>query len=456
MNTKDSHVFISYSWRDKRFVERLCMSLKDSGVPIWIDKVEMKAGDSIQGRVEAAITNAEYVVVVLSPHSVNSTWVTEELRLAMTRQREEKLRLVIPILYKDCLIPPFLRDRLCVDFRKSKPFSTNFQMLLAALDDGHRATRGLEEENFPTMPTFVESLASADGLKDDEWMTVFQSLPLVQILAKAISLNAFAGTIKTEILIALTMTSHAGGGITFNNLCALLGFLSDMQKRNLTNPELLRLVKEIVELASKESTYRWFALSFLIRRLVAVHSRRTKLDLLPDIFPTAGFDPLADRLVAEFFETDDSSGGGLAELWKEASVYYREELIQYLIRVSEWKKPVRIPEDIASQSDAIRMKRSFKPYWQSIQGRQVEASLALDELVIPSDHVKPETILSSIETASRAMPNIDRTGVDALINLVTGDSVDRSSVMLQHLISCAESSPLHTLMDLHQSWPWSR
>ncbi len=42
MNTKDSHVFISYNWRDKRFVERLCMSLKGSGVPIWIDKVEMK------------------------------------------------------------------------------------------------------------------------------------------------------------------------------------------------------------------------------------------------------------------------------------------------------------------------------------------------------------------------------------------------------------------------------
>ena len=50
------------------------------------------AGDSIQTRVERAIDNAAYVLIILSPNSVNSRWVQDELKASMAKQRAEDRR----------------------------------------------------------------------------------------------------------------------------------------------------------------------------------------------------------------------------------------------------------------------------------------------------------------------------------------------------------------------------
>lgn len=110
-------LFISHSSKDKPFVKKLAKDLRESMVSIWLDEWELKPGDSLLGKISEGIEKSYYLAIILSPASVESKWVTVELRAALTEQIHNEIIKVIPILYKDCTIPVFLRDRIYIDFR---------------------------------------------------------------------------------------------------------------------------------------------------------------------------------------------------------------------------------------------------------------------------------------------------------------------------------------------------
>ena len=105
-------VFLSHNSLDKLFARRLASTLEASGVQVWIDEAEILPGDSLLGKIELAIDRVDYLIVVLSPHSVSSEWVTREVRMAMHREIAGKRVVVIPVLYQDCKIPGFLRGSI--------------------------------------------------------------------------------------------------------------------------------------------------------------------------------------------------------------------------------------------------------------------------------------------------------------------------------------------------------
>ncbi len=72
----DRGVFISYSSQDREFANRLARDLGRRGIPVMFDQTELEPGDSIIGAIEAGIDRMEYLIVVLSPASVASGWVT--------------------------------------------------------------------------------------------------------------------------------------------------------------------------------------------------------------------------------------------------------------------------------------------------------------------------------------------------------------------------------------------
>ena len=110
-------VFISYSSRDRGFVEQLAGDLRRYGIKTWLDRWEMVPGDSLIQKIGGAILEAEYFIVILSPYSVESEWVNRELAVALQREFRERQVQVIPALIDDCVIPPFLQDKLYADFR---------------------------------------------------------------------------------------------------------------------------------------------------------------------------------------------------------------------------------------------------------------------------------------------------------------------------------------------------
>jgi hypothetical protein len=124
-------VFISYSHSDKEFVDKLVSALIQKHVHVWVDRLELRAGDSLIDRIQQAITSAGAMLVILSKASVASEWCRKELSVGLIRELEEKRVVVVPVLKEDCDVPLFLRDKLHADFRTS--FDDGFQSVLDAV-----------------------------------------------------------------------------------------------------------------------------------------------------------------------------------------------------------------------------------------------------------------------------------------------------------------------------------
>ena len=112
-------VFISHSSKDKPFADKLVSDLASNNVPVWYDRLDIRLGDSIPGKINIGIAESKYFLIVLSPDAVKSNWVQEELNAALMRQIASAGTFLIPILLKDCDIPPLLSHRHYADFRKS-------------------------------------------------------------------------------------------------------------------------------------------------------------------------------------------------------------------------------------------------------------------------------------------------------------------------------------------------
>jgi len=138
-------VFISYSHSDAEFVDRLAGELIRARKPVWVDRYELRAGDSLIGRIQDEITKAGAMLVVLSKASVNSEWCKKELSAGLIRELEEKRVVVIPVLIEDCAIPVFLRDKRYADFRTK--FEKGLSEILEAIAGVTNDTQGRVQSN---------------------------------------------------------------------------------------------------------------------------------------------------------------------------------------------------------------------------------------------------------------------------------------------------------------------
>jgi TIR domain/Protein of unknown function (DUF1566) len=99
-------IFISYSRKDLAFVLKLAKDLRNAGADIWLDKLDIKAGSHWAASIESALTSASRLIVILSPASIGSDNVMDEVSAAL-----ESGKTVIPVLMSECT-PPFRLKRL--------------------------------------------------------------------------------------------------------------------------------------------------------------------------------------------------------------------------------------------------------------------------------------------------------------------------------------------------------
>lgn len=124
-------IFISYSHKDKRFVDKFAAQLVAHKAKVWLDRWELHVGDSLIIKVQDAISGSSALLVILSKESVQSEWCKKELSAGLVRELEEKRIVVLPVLIEDCDIPMFLRDKLYADFRYS--FDDGLQITLESI-----------------------------------------------------------------------------------------------------------------------------------------------------------------------------------------------------------------------------------------------------------------------------------------------------------------------------------
>ncbi len=128
--------FFSYCREDSDFALKLAADLKDAGAHVWIDQLDIEPGTPWDRAVEEALTHSPRMLVVLSPVSVNSDNVRDEVSFALSRQKR-----VIPVLYRDCDIPFRLARLQHIDFRPD--YERALKILVRALGVGQAQAAAL-------------------------------------------------------------------------------------------------------------------------------------------------------------------------------------------------------------------------------------------------------------------------------------------------------------------------
>lgn len=105
-------IFISHSSSDKLLVDRLVGDLIGWGFEVWFSRLEIKAGESISEKIQAALRQSDCLVVILSRASCKASWVKRELGSFLSRQISDRRGKIIPVVIERCRLPFLLRDIL--------------------------------------------------------------------------------------------------------------------------------------------------------------------------------------------------------------------------------------------------------------------------------------------------------------------------------------------------------
>lgn len=180
-------LFVSYSHEDSQFVDRLTEDLEfATELDLSIDKRCLKPGDSLT-KIFGEIGESDFLMPIISQHSIKSSWCQKELRIAIVREIEESSFKVIPIIKSGenweqlrKIMPSdmkeALRDKYLCRFDK-KDYPDAFQEIIGALapelspqdiysymadPEGENPFRRVRAEHFRDPRIFVELFAEPE------------------------------------------------------------------------------------------------------------------------------------------------------------------------------------------------------------------------------------------------------------------------------------------------------
>jgi len=109
--------FISYSFSDQEFAEKLYVDLQSAGVHCWFAAHDMRGGDKVFEQIRHAIHLHNRLLLILSETSMASEWVKSEIALARNREAIEGRRVLFPVRLVDF---ETLREWTCFDADREK------------------------------------------------------------------------------------------------------------------------------------------------------------------------------------------------------------------------------------------------------------------------------------------------------------------------------------------------
>ena len=118
--------FLSYSRANKDFAIRLAKELKSEGFDIWLDQLDIPLGARWDVEVERALEESEIFMIIMTPASIGSENVRDEIGYAIDNGKR-----FLPVLLENCIVPLRLRRFQYVDFTNK------------SFDDGVEAAKGL-------------------------------------------------------------------------------------------------------------------------------------------------------------------------------------------------------------------------------------------------------------------------------------------------------------------------
>jgi hypothetical protein len=102
-------IFVSYSHRDKDWIcSKLLSNLEQHGFTVMIDYRDFKAGSIGVEEMQRGVLESRHVLLVLTPEYVINEWTKFENAMAQSIDPGAIHHKLIPILRRDCVIPPRL------------------------------------------------------------------------------------------------------------------------------------------------------------------------------------------------------------------------------------------------------------------------------------------------------------------------------------------------------------
>lgn len=88
-------IYCSYSQKDRPMVQRVCQSLTERGIQLFVDSKQLAGGDYAQ-ELTKQIESAEAILFFYSENTENSTWVKHEIEFALSKRKS-----IVPVLLSE-------------------------------------------------------------------------------------------------------------------------------------------------------------------------------------------------------------------------------------------------------------------------------------------------------------------------------------------------------------------
>jgi hypothetical protein len=203
MHTESPRMFVSYARQDAEFALRLAKSLREAGATIWMDQLDIRPGQRWDEAVEAALRECVGLIVVLSPTSVTSPNVMDEVSYALEAGKQ-----VVPILHRKCDIPFRLRRVQYIDF--TAQYETALDRLCGAIGAGVPDAVLPNEAERDARRRWDQPTAANDGMDD----VARRPFSLTRRLIGALG-GAFLGGFVSSLMVAIPWDVLRPDGVRF-------------------------------------------------------------------------------------------------------------------------------------------------------------------------------------------------------------------------------------------------
>lgn len=109
------NVFVSYSVKDQALADTIAADIGRAGLTYFLAPKSIRAGEPWVDRIRTALQSCSCLVVLLSPNSIQSEWVTTEWGAAWALGKH-----IIPVLFRcdSAAIPPRLASLQTCDYHQ--------------------------------------------------------------------------------------------------------------------------------------------------------------------------------------------------------------------------------------------------------------------------------------------------------------------------------------------------
>jgi hypothetical protein len=179
--------FFSYAHEDAEFALRLAKDLRAAGAAVWIDRLDIKVGERWDRAVGEALAKCPQLLVILSPASVDSTNVMDEVSFALDKGKH-----VLPVIHRQCEIPFRLHRLHYVDLTLN--YDEGLGRLVEALGFTERPSKLAEND----VKQADQGRAAPSGHGGTPWQVTLPNKRVVGLLVAIIVVVALWATLRPK------------------------------------------------------------------------------------------------------------------------------------------------------------------------------------------------------------------------------------------------------------------